>query len=53
MNSSVWLLYGAVKKNHTSWALVTVSLILATQEAEIRRTAIQNQPRQIVYKTLS
>jgi hypothetical protein len=28
-------------------------VILATQEAEIRRIAIQSQPRQIVGKTLS
>jgi hypothetical protein len=28
-------------------------VILATQEAEIRRAAVQNQPRQIVCKTLS
>jgi hypothetical protein len=28
-------------------------LILATQEAEIRRITIQSQPRQIVHKTLS
>jgi hypothetical protein len=26
---------------------------LATQEAEIRRIAVQSQPRQIVHKTLS
>jgi hypothetical protein len=28
-------------------------VILAIQEAEIRRTAVQSQPRQIVSKTLS
>jgi hypothetical protein len=28
-------------------------IILATQEAEIRRIAVQSQPGQIVYKTLS
>jgi hypothetical protein len=28
-------------------------VILATQEAEIRRIAVQSQPRQIVLKTLS
>jgi hypothetical protein len=28
-------------------------VILATQEAEIKRIAVQSQPRQIVYKTLS
>jgi hypothetical protein len=28
-------------------------VILATQEAEIRRMAVQSQPRQIVHETLS
>jgi hypothetical protein len=28
-------------------------VILATQEAEIRKIAVQNQPRQIVHKILS
>jgi predicted P-loop ATPase len=28
-------------------------VILATQETEIRRMAVQSQPRQIVHKTLS
>jgi hypothetical protein len=28
-------------------------VILATQEAEIRRMEVQSQPRQIVYETLS
>jgi hypothetical protein len=28
-------------------------IILATQEAEIRRNAIQSQPRQIVHEALS
>jgi hypothetical protein len=28
-------------------------VILATQEAELRRTAVQSQPREIVCKTLS
>jgi hypothetical protein len=30
-----------------------MSVILATQEAEIRRITVQNQPRQIVCETLS
>jgi hypothetical protein len=32
---------------------VAHACILATQEAEIRKTAIQSQPRQIVHETLS
>jgi hypothetical protein len=28
-------------------------VILATQEADIRRISVQSQPRQIVHKTLS
>jgi hypothetical protein len=28
-------------------------VILTTQEAEIRRTVVQSQPRQIVHETLS
>jgi hypothetical protein len=28
-------------------------LILATQEAEIRRIMVQNQPKQVVHETLS
>jgi hypothetical protein len=28
-------------------------VILATQEAEIKRLAVQNQPEQIVHETLS
>jgi hypothetical protein len=33
-----------------SWAPVAV--ILATQEAEIRRISVRSQPRQIVFETL-
>jgi hypothetical protein len=33
------------------WWLIPV--ILAAQEAEVRRIAVQSQPRQIVHKTLS
>jgi hypothetical protein len=32
---------------------VATPVILATQEAEIRRIVVQSQPRQIVHKTLS
>jgi hypothetical protein len=31
----------------------TTPVILATQEAEIRRIEVRSQPRQIVHKTLS
>jgi hypothetical protein len=41
----------SLEKNKTSWALVAV--ILATQEAEIRKIKVQSQPRQIVPETLS
>jgi hypothetical protein len=43
-------------KHHVSaqkdlgWALVVVSVIPATQEAEIRRITVQSQPRQTVLK---
>jgi hypothetical protein len=30
-----------------------MSIIIATQEAEIRRIMVQSQPRQIICKTLS
>jgi hypothetical protein len=37
-----------------SWVLVALSpIILATQEAEIRRTVVQSQNGQIVRETLS
>jgi hypothetical protein len=34
-------------------ALLAQALILATQEAEIRRIMVQSQPRQTVHETLS
>jgi hypothetical protein len=55
-NVVTWL--GSQSRKHTlgqnearHWWLTPV--ILATQEAEIRRIRIQSQPRQIVCKTLS
>jgi hypothetical protein len=41
------------KKCKGSRAQVALSVILATQEAEIRRTMVQSQPRQIVHDILS
>jgi hypothetical protein len=38
---------------YASWALWLTPVILATEEARIRRIMVQNQPRKIVYKTLS
>jgi hypothetical protein len=38
------------KNNPTQWL---ISVILATQEAEIRGIMVQSQPRQIVLNTLS
>jgi hypothetical protein len=40
-------------KPDTSRAWWLMPIILATQEAEIRRIEVQGQPRQIVYETLS
>jgi hypothetical protein len=37
----------------SSGAQVVHPVILATQEAEIRRIVVQSQPEQIVHKTLS
>jgi hypothetical protein len=34
-------------------ALVAYAVILATQEAEIRRIVVRSQPRQIVYETIT
>jgi hypothetical protein len=42
------------KERKFSWVLVAHTfVILATQEAEIRRIAVQSQSRQIVQETLS
>jgi hypothetical protein len=42
-----------VEKLILNWALVAHAVILATQEAEIRRITVQSQPRQIVCEMLS
>jgi hypothetical protein len=39
--------------NESTWALVAHPVIPATQEAEIRRTAVQSQPREVGHKTVS
>jgi predicted nucleic acid-binding Zn ribbon protein len=41
------------KKEKEAWHSGFTSIILATQEADIRRITVQRQSRQIVYKTLS
>jgi hypothetical protein len=41
------------KTDITAWNLWLTPVILATQEAGIMRTAVQNQPRKIVLGTLS
>jgi hypothetical protein len=38
---------------HLSWELWLMPIILATQEADIRRIVVQSQPEQIVHETLS
>jgi hypothetical protein len=36
-----------------AWLQWLTPVILATQEAEIRRFAVQSQPREIVHQTLT
>jgi hypothetical protein len=45
--------YSSIKKNEIPGRQWLTSVILATQEAEIRRLMAQSQPGQIVLKTLS
>jgi hypothetical protein len=47
---TVWNDWGIKKEIQLHWRLTSV--ILATQEAEIRRMEVQSQPRQTVCKTL-
>jgi hypothetical protein len=49
----VLMTHFSLKKMTPRWVPVTHALILATQEAEIRRIMVQSQPRQIVHETLS
>jgi hypothetical protein len=51
LNNSI--VYLSLKKEKTSGCLQLTPVILATQEAEISRIAVQSQPRQIVHDTLS
>jgi hypothetical protein len=41
------------KKRETARGQGLTPIILVTQEAEIRRIAVQSQPRQTVHETLS
>jgi hypothetical protein len=36
-----------------AWHLWLMLVILATQEADIRRITVQSQPREVVFETLS
>jgi hypothetical protein len=47
-----WKLGGVFRTEDGSWHQWLTPVILATQEAEIRRTAVRSQPRQIVLNTL-
>jgi hypothetical protein len=38
--------------SNVNWAWKLMPVILATQEAEIRRIVVRSQPREIVQKTL-
>jgi hypothetical protein len=41
-----------ITQRHSEMSLVLTPVILATQEAEIRKTVVQSQTRQIVQETL-
>jgi hypothetical protein len=47
------LQYGIKKKHNVARCQWLTPIIVATQDAEIRRITVQSQPRQIVCETLS
>jgi hypothetical protein len=48
-----WTCWSLFKSQNVAWCWWLTPVILATQEAEIRRISDCGQPRQIVHKTLS
>jgi hypothetical protein len=42
------VIYIFLSQKHKNWAPVAYTVILATQEAEIRRITVQSQPGQII-----
>jgi hypothetical protein len=53
LGSRILIIVSALKESERSQVLVAHACILATQEAEMRRTMDQSQLRQIVCETLS
>jgi hypothetical protein len=50
---NLWQNKQGKEKRKRSWHWWLTPIILATQEAEIRRITVQSQPRQIIPETLS